>query len=513
MKKILNFIFKPFEENLPLLLALWILASGADTFFWSLHGNPVFGIYMGVHGLIECYLIVLVCGLFKGKLLKAISGILVVLGIINLAADAFVHDLMHFSFTGDMVAIIMGTNPSEASEFLPMYLNARVITFIAVAVTLALLILAFGKSIRKMMGKWVKYCAMLLLLASIAVVTIRKSNNWEGVFLCKFKLFLSYKPAMDLAPYRTDPEVIVNGEQPDVIVLIIGESLSRRHCSLYGYGKNTNPSLEELQRKSSLLVFDNVKSPYTNTVESFKSLMTTYRTEYNTDNWYEYTYLMDAMKSAGYTNWWISNQSSAGVYDNIVARFAELADSTIWCGAQGMGIGKHDFDEIVIPEVEAVIGNGVRKKFIVAHLMGSHEGFASRYPASFAKWNERDYPDNPVEQRKTLSEYDNSVLYNDHVVSELMHLVDGRNGIAIFFPDHSLDVYDSDPTYIGHARTSNPVSVAAGSEIPFVIHCSEEYLNNFSNIAAELGQKTNSEFCTGDIIYLLMDIANCSLAL
>ena len=99
VNKIIDFLLKPFGENLAFFLALWLLASAADIFFYAKSGNPVFGIYMGLHGLIQVYVVVLLCGFLKEKVLKVAKIILLILGVVSMIADACVHKIMNFSFT------------------------------------------------------------------------------------------------------------------------------------------------------------------------------------------------------------------------------------------------------------------------------------------------------------------------------------------------------------------------------------------------------------------------------
>ena len=61
IKKVIAFLQKPFKENLAFFLKMWLLISAADIFFWSIHGNPVFGAYMGAHGFVYAYVIVCIC--------------------------------------------------------------------------------------------------------------------------------------------------------------------------------------------------------------------------------------------------------------------------------------------------------------------------------------------------------------------------------------------------------------------------------------------------------------------
>ena len=514
MKRIVSFILKPFGENLMLLLSLWLLASAADVFYWSIHGNPVFGGYMGVHGLIQVYFIVLILGIFRGKAFRILKTILIALGVINLIADACVHHIMHFSFTGDMVAIILGSNASEAAEFLPMYLSMEVVGFVLAVLAMVTLLLVFGKKYFPRIPLLIQYILLAGLLLSVAIVVYRKSNNWEGLFLNKIGLFLSYEKPVDLSQYRSDPDIIKTGDQPETIVLIIGESLSKTHCSLYGYERETTPLLDAMAADSLIIPFNHIEAAYTNTVGAFKRFMSTYsNSPDNGKEWYEYTFLEDIVSSGGYQTYWISNQSSSGIYDNVVARFASLSDHVQWVGPKGMGIGKSNPDGDVLPYVEQTRDISGEKKFIIVHLMGSHEGFEARYTTEYKRFSPEDYVDKPEGQRWLLSAYDNSVLYSDYVVSSIMHLFDKQEALVIFFPDHSLDIFDSDPTYVGHARTGDAVSEAAGKSIPLVVYPTEKYRLRFPEKTRQIEEAVDHRFNMEELPYTIMDLANLNFRL
>lgn len=489
-------LLSPFLNQIWFFLDIWLLTSAADCWFLSIHGDPVFGCYMTCHGFVLTYAIVFICQFIKGFAGKVLKGILVFLGILNLITDTLVHNIMHFGFTQDMVAIILGSNTSEASEFLAMYFTPYAVCFICTVLAITFCIWYFRDYYRKYIKTWMAIIALAACILSASAIIIRKSNNWEGLFLCKIKTFLSYEKPIDLRLFRTFPEVTPSDNQPDNIVLIIGESLSRNHCSLYGYEKQTQPCLEKMLKDSLIFILNDVEAAYPNTVEAFKSLMSTYTPSNPSKEWYtKETFLFDIMKAAGYHTYWISNQSSTGIYDNVTARFAQLADSTIWVGTRGMGIGKSDLDELTLPIVRSVSSLPM-KKFIVIHLMGSHEEFESRYPQGYAKFSPNDYSDKPKNQRRTLSAYDNSIFYNDFIVSELFQIFIGYNNLVIYFPDHALDIFDTDPEYAGHARTKDSISFRTGREIPFIYSGYETVMNHIP-----------SPFCTTNLYEYLMDIS------
>ena len=508
----ITFLQKPFKENLAFFLKMWILVSFADVVFWSIHGNFIFGTYMGTHGFVYAYVIALVCNLLGARSKKIFQGILIALGQINLVADSFAHYIMHSGFSTEVVAIIKGTNPCEGSEFISMYLKPDIIIFILFSIALLPLIDWMVKKSITEKRNWFSVILSFILLFSTAIISIRHSKNWETVFLHKILLFTSYNPPKDLAPYRSSPAIQTDGDSPQIIALIIGESLSRNHCSLYGYDKPTTPRLSQMAEDSLIYTFDNVSAAYYNTGGVFPLIMSTCSgSDKDMDQWYNADFIEDITSSIDYRSVWISNQSSSGFYDNPIARIAELSDSLIWAGTTGIGTSKTDFDEIVIPPVRSLIEEcGGNKTFFVVHLMGQHEEFSKRFPKEFKKLSAQDYMDIPANQRQVMADYDNAVLYGDWVVSELMRSFSEKEAIVFFFPDHALDIFDSDPTYAGHARPIDPQSVQAGLQIPFLIYTTESYRKHFPDKTIRLLNAVNKPYNTEDITYTIMDVANAS---
>ena len=138
--------------------------------------------------------------------------------------------------------------------------------------------------------------------------------------------------------------------------------------------------------------------------------------------------------------------------------------------------------------------------------MGSHSSFKSRYPQSFSKFTENDYMHYKEHQREKLAAYDNSILYNDSVVYEIMSLFKDKEAVVLYFSDHAIDVYESSDDYISHAKIDNPVSVEAGKRIPFMIYTSSLYRQNFDGMIERIESAVDKPYCTEDLIYTIMDI-------
>lgn len=275
---------------------------------------------------------------------------------------------------------------------------------------------------------------------------------------------------------------------------------------MYGYNNKTNPYLEGLVQDSLLFVFENAISPATTTIPSIQSILSTYNPNIKSDlKWYECTTLINMMKSAGYETTWISNQSPKGMYDNTAARYAELCDSIVWVGSKFTGISKKDYDELLVNTLCEIDFNDESKHFVVIHMMGSHCDFKDRYPEEWSIFDEMDYDYLPINQKSIIASYDNSILYNDYVVSQILNLFYDKESIAFYFPDHGLDVYESTDDYCGHAIQDSEDSKKVAKRIPFVVYCSPEFSDEFSVAVERIKASRKGEYCTSDVKTLIMD--------
>lgn len=338
--------------------------------------------------------------------------------------------------------------------------------------------------------------------------TIHNSAIYEDGILAKLQFIISYQVPEDLRLHYKHPVLDFRKDSlPQNVVLIIGESLTKHHCSLYGYDKPTNPLLSSLRDSSSLIVFKNVTSPGTSTVQSFKYFMGTHKISDKQD-WYSGIVIPEIIEIAGYKSHWISNQAGRGMFDNVIRRYAELCSDYYFNGDSFTGLfAKTQYDEDLIRIVRDNILRDSCKVFTIVNLMGNHFDFNRRYPATFNRFKATDYPNNLSTQRQTLAEYDNSVLYNDSVVYELMKAFENEEAIVFYFPDHGLDLFYTSDDYAAHAKQT-PESQKVGKEIPFVIYLTDRFRKRYPLMVERMQESVDKQFCTDDLIYTLMDIMN-----
>lgn len=163
------------------------------------------------------------------------------------------------------------------------------------------------------------------------------------------------------------------------------------------------------------------------------------------------------------------------------------------------------WDENVLPLAEEGLNTEDSLLLIYVHLWGNHPIYNARYPQSYSKFSPKDYDNLQPHQRQTIAEYDNSVLYNDYVVSELLNMLKDKEAVAIYCPDHAQDLYESSPDYCGHG-VKGPKSAFYGTQIPFMVYTSPLYQERFSEMTRRIRESVDRKFRTDDLIYTVMDL-------
>lgn len=212
--------------------------------------------------------------------------------------------------------------------------------------------------IRPYIGIKTKTAGLIIILLGI-ITTIHNPSIYKDGLYGELLVFTKISKTPNLKDYMTNPPIkYIEKDCPDNIVMIIGESFTKSHSSLYHYNKETNPHLTNLKNQDLLFVFDNVRSAMINTTKSFQTIMSTYKPEFKDScQWYECTTLPEIVKSAGYNTYWISNQSKVGLYDNVVGKYSELCDYSYFTGDQYSGVRRSNLDEEIfnlLPPITSV---------------------------------------------------------------------------------------------------------------------------------------------------------------
>ena len=503
MKSFFDCLSRPFRQHLSLFLFIFVLTTLLDVYQYTTQSTLKFTVLVASHNFMNSYLLTLLYTLFPRKLKRIYLVLITIVVSVFSIIDIFSVIKFHHPFDKDVATVIRGTNLNESLEFLASYLSWNLVVVI-------LLFSVFGYWLYRtskrpsVVGNKITLTAIFVLFSSVAM-NCYAPHIWAYGFFGKIQELTDVEKTPDLKEYYTHPRIEVVGNQPQKVVMIIGESFAREHSSLYGYGKKTNPKLAKLVADSSLLVFKSVNSTATHTVPAFKSFMSTYRSEYGDSlKWYEFTTLPEVVRLASYRSSWISNQSPVGFYDNVVAAYARLCDSVNFVGDHYAGLAKTNLDGELVAPLRDHPKDG--KRFFFVHLMGSHPQFESRYPSNYSHFRAADYMEFPEHQRENRAAYDNTILYNDAVVYDLIQEFKTEEAVVVYFSDHGLDVYESDPNYCSHANRSDAFSREVSKRIPFMVYLSPRYQKSFPEVTERLRSHLETPYVTENLIYTMMDL-------
>jgi heptose-I-phosphate ethanolaminephosphotransferase len=239
-------------------------------------------------------------------------------------------------------------------------------------------------------------------------------------------------------------------ELPTTVVLVIGESTTRVHMGLYGYGRDTTPKLSSM--KNELMVFDNVFASRPNTIESLEQVLT-FADQVHPERYKTSPSLIAMMKQAGYKTYWITNQQTLTKRNTMLTTFAKQADEQVFLN-NARRQNAYSFDEKVLAPYAEKLLKKDEKKLIIVHLLGTHMKYAYRYPDSYDYFKTaKGIPAviaADAEKVALVNAYDNAVRYNDYIVHTLIQQLKqvtktDAQSLLVYFSDHGEDVYDSAP--------------------------------------------------------------------
>ena len=303
----------------------------------------------------------------------------------------------------------------------------------------------------------------------------------------------------------------VNSDTNATIVLVIGESFSKYHSSLYGYYRNTNPFLTEEKEKGTLFTFTNVISPYNMTSYVLKNLFSI-NSIMDGENWSDYPIFPVYFKKAGFNVYfWDNQKTKSDISDYSV--FSYIYDSDIskisytQCNEEifqyDMDLVKSFFSQIRLKE---------GKKLLIFHLIGQHAMSVTKYPhtAENMYFSSDSISGNYTEKQKDeITHYDNATRYNDSVLAYLISQVRDKDCVIVYLSDHGEEVHD----YRNHyGRTQENVKTANilkyQYEIPFMIWCSEKYQLEHQDKISMIKAALDKPFMNDNTCQLLFNLAD-----
>jgi heptose-I-phosphate ethanolaminephosphotransferase len=396
------------------------------------------------------------------KLGNKIAALIIVFFYIFFLIETGLYLLFQTRMNASYIYVILSTNYDEVKEFSLVYYSNNLIWLLLFFIPIKSF---FSKKIHQQVK--VKSINVIVSLVFIFIMLIFLKHSKLIVYNLPYisiKSYIQYQEQIEsIKEFNITKKNIETKSvaENDVIVVIIGESTTSKHMGIYGYKRNTTPKLKELS--DSLIVYKNVISPHVFTTGSMLDILTLS----NYENQKTSNTLIDYLKNAKYQVFWLSNQRPVGTHDNIISQLASAADESLFLAYNDYR-NTTLYDEVLLPILDEKL-KVKGKKVIFLHLIGSHYDYRKRYPKGFDTFFSK------IKNNKTqiIDKYDNTILYNDFIVSEVIKIVSKREekSAVIYFSDHGEEIYDV-ADFFGHFE-DKPTSTMY--EVPFLVYMSPAF--------------------------------------
>ena len=446
-------------------------------------------------------------------LAKLYFSFLILLSTLLTGLSCFLLSVFKISLTPDIYYVLAASSIQESLEFIRIYFNWKVwALFIFSCAFFALVLYLIWRGPVKRGKATLAVVAALMIPYLINVIRFSAKGEFEPLY----KRNLEFEMAIAFSEYKTDLDRLVSMvmrpklprdikmKYPGKIVevLVIGESATRNHWGLYGYYRNTTPEMERI--RNDILIFDDAAAAFANTCASCRVMFST--AEYPLQLPLDYT-AFSVLKAAGYKVCLVSNQFRLGPFDGPVNILYTGLDSKVFLQEKFPGAK----DEIVLDTLQKNMTEAEGPVLIIVHLIGSHDNYAERYPQDFDKFGSSNAPSEVGFTEKIrcqiLNEYDNSILYTDHILGKIIKMVQEQQcpSCMLYLADHG-----ECPEIAGSRSVFSLFFTCY--EVPMIFYGNEQYKKNFPELMKAAAENTEKPYLTDWLNYSILSVAQVTHA-
>ena len=488
---------------------------------------------------LDIYFLCAVLTLIPRKIRIFVKALLYLLLYSVAIVDMYCYERFESTLTPTMLMLVGETNAQEAQEFLSGYLSWDVIKTNVGWILLLALIHILWTFLRRLLRKWrermilpkvqpafvtglrvVFSCVIAWLLYDAFSqtwpnkVAIGRLFSYDTIGQVEHELTKKDQAKLYVPPYRLAFSLYANrlasrqivqleaaskkiridscSFRVPEIVLVIGESYNKHHSQLYGYDKPTTPRQMAMAADSSLVVFTDVVASWNLTSFVFKHMLSLWAVG-EEGEWCDEPLFPEVFRKAGYQVDFLTNQ------------FQPKAKDAVYDFSGGFFLNDPDFskrqfdtrnsrtyryDETLLKAYDALNQRDksrdsletskIQGRLTILHLMGSHVDYRARYPKQRQYFSPSMYqrPELTDKQRRILSDYDNSLRYNDSILWAITQRFMDKDAVVIYVPDHAEEIFDGKPYIYGRMHGANIDYRLARNEmeIPFWIWGSPRYI-------------------------------------
>ena len=458
------------------------------------------------------------------------------------AVQFFLIDNFLFPISPTYLMLIAETNGGESSEFLRQYVFSTPIVntllYVGGYAAVAFLLCALWKKGRRLFikrhGKLKPYVQTIIGIVVLPILyyAFCACNIYVFMATCESgeKIRSIYKPqdpfsslyssamimrsveremdhAKKVTAERAYATLDTEADDSLNIVLVIGESYIKHHSQLYGYPLQTTPYMMAEKQQGRLFTLENVVSPSNTTSTVLKNMLCCNNIARG-EEWFDTPFFPAVFKKAGYNVYLWDNQKLW----NAKADYSFTLNSFLYSpefdniAYTATNDTTYQYDNQIVEDFGKKVKLKVTHNLVLFHLMGQHSIQKNRYPHTpvFDHFNadsihKKAYYLNK-EKKQMIAEYDNSTLYNDYVIHQIIHLFESKNTILFYLSDHGEEVFDFRDR-IG--RDHGPLfdkKLVFEYQVPFVVWCSDTYIQKHQEIIDAIRKAENKPLMS-DILF------------
>lgn len=448
------------------------------------------------------------------------------------------------------LTVLVETTSKESSEFVNTYLwsgESILSYFIDLGAALAIVaLLVWEKPIgrclaRGLSRRWIEWIVGLVSIVGLALFFwaygwLALSNNSSRVYRWRHQfpsesldIFTQSMQAINsLRAFNNDVKMAiaqarevyrthstVAEDDSLTVVYVLGESYIKHHAGIYGYRLSTTPRLEAARQRGNLFVFTDVVAQ-----ENITSIVEKNTFSLNSvgdgESWFEAPNFTTIFKRSGYGvyMWDIQRDFMSHKLFTMTVNQYVYNPEIVKLSYTATNKKRLSYDGDLVDDYVKTVKPRDKHNLVVFHLLGQHVAPGNRYPKGSyydghftadsikrtEKWLDR--------ERKTyIADYDNATLYNDAVMGKLMDLFSKKNAVIVYFSDHGEEVYDFRNAKGRHSeRVPRQGTLMYQYEVPFVVWCSDVYIERHPEVVKNLKNSVNRPFMTDNVGQLLFDL-------
>lgn len=299
-------------------------------------------------------------------------------------------------------------------------------------------------------------------------------NVISNIFTAGERTMLSENYFLNSGNFHYGARTMRPADEPEVYILVIGETSRADNWQINGYSRPTTP---RLCRREGLVSFGKALSESNTTHKSVPLMLSHLGCDEFGDSIYCSRGIIDAFAEAGYHTSWISNQDRNG---QLIDFFGSRAHDVLFLHDDGEA--HHDL-ELCGHLASQLAAHSGEKEFVVLHTYGSHFNYSERYPAEYEVFGHSPSTEaNPENRPDLIDAYDNTIVYADAVLDSIISTVEstGRPAALLYLADHGEDIFDDSRHRFLHA---SPTPTYWQIHVPMLLWTSASYRSAHPGIA------------------------------